>query len=150
MIEWNTGGEKLSLDYIRRIQEPGNKFAMEIDPYFLMEFQRRFKLEVKILEQRIRSEIVVLYVRAHHRLFESFNEKFIQMSEAGFFLLYIEEVKEMYRRNTTQEVEEPFKVLTLEELEAGFVVSTVPLIAAIIVFCFEWIVHFFRCLSLRF
>lgn len=98
------------------------------------------KFEAKILKERLMSELKVLYLPAHHRFFNIFNENFKKMSEAGLFEQYVREAKEIFIRNTLQESEEPFKVLTLEELEAGFVVCIVPLLLALAVFCFEWIV----------
>lgn len=47
---------------------------------------------------------------------------------------------EKYIAKTLKESKEPFKVLTFDELEAGFVISVAPLLLAMLVFCFEWIV----------
>lgn len=126
---------------IESVQTPGNKAAMEIDLNLLMELKQiGLKLESKTLKERFDAEHKVLYIQAHNRFFNSFNEKFKQMFEAGLFDHYICEAKEIYLRKTREKILEPFKVLTLEELEAGFVVCLLPLLLAMAIFCCEWIV----------
>lgn len=129
-------------DAERNVQVPGNKVALALNTNGLLLISRlRVKLEFKVLQERLQSNLYVLYFYAHDRFFESFNEKFKQMFEAGLFDQYIREVIELYIRNIPHgQLEEPFKVLTLEELEAGFVVSVAPLFLAIAIFCLEWIV----------
>lgn len=136
---WNTPGS--TLEAIRNVQEPGNKFAMEVDSYLLLEMsQREVTLEAKILQERSSGEHTVLYLPAHHKFFSSFNKKFKQMFEAGLFNVYLNEEKEFFIKNTTKVTEEAFKVLTMEELEAGFVVCMVPMLMAVTVFLCEWVV----------
>lgn len=135
------GTQSSLVDDIRQVQEPGNKFAMEVDDYLMLELaQKRSEMVVKKLKDWSRGEHVVLYFPAHHRFYNVFGKKIKQMSEAGLFNLYIREVTEMYRRKTPHQFVEPFQVLKLEELEAGFVICTAPMLIAIVVFCFEWAV----------
>lgn len=116
---------------------------MEIDSYFIFEFlYKGVRLEAKTSKERISSETSVLYLPAHHRFFNSFNEKFKQMIEAGLIDQYIRALTEIFKLiGPREKLEEPYKILTLEELEAGFVVCMVSLFLAVAVFFLEWIVR---------
>lgn len=136
---WDT--QEGLFDSIANVQEPGNKVAIAMDTNLLLELSMmKAQLEAKILKGRLMADFNVIYFPAHHSFFNSFNEKFKQMFEAGLFDQYIREAEEFFKRHTSEYSENSGKVLTLQELEAGFVVCMVPLLLAVVVFCLEWIV----------
>lgn len=127
------------IEALRNIQEPGTKIAVAVESYPLLETSKSStQKEAKTLKERFTGDHIILCIPAHHRFFDSFNSGLKQMIEAGLINMFNQEENAFFFR--FKPPEEPFKVLTLEELEAGFVVSMAPLIVAIVVFCFEWIV----------
>lgn len=115
--------------------------ATETNNNMLAQYSRLgITLKLKILKERLLAAYQVLLLPAHHRFFNSFNEKFKLMLEAGLFNQYIEESMYLHIAHAQEQPEEPFKVLTLDELEAGFIVCMVPLLLTLVVFCLEWIV----------
>lgn len=127
---------------ISNVQEPGNKVAMEIDSNLLLELAyNKARLEAKVLKERTGLQMRVLYLPAHHRLFNSFNKRFVQMIEAGLIDKFIREAEKVFIKDPDEKLEEPYKALTLEELEAGFVICTAPLLFALVIFWIEWIVR---------
>lgn len=91
-----------------------------------------------LLEARFLLEARAFRFPNHHFLFEIFDRKLQQYSEADLISYNTKEFKDKSDPNKFKDNEDPFKVLTLEELEAGFVVCLVPLIFSFLVFVLEW------------
>lgn len=94
----------------------------------------------KLLTERYMLQQDVLFFPQRHFLFEVFDRKIQQLSEAGLIDYYVEKVNEGWNPKKLEQHKKPFKVLTLGELEAGFMVSIAPLALSLLVFCIEWIV----------
>lgn len=115
--------------------EPANKFAIALPVAVLTALTQNYRsgeTSLKVLDETIKAHYHSFIYQLHSPFVHIFDEKLIQMHEAGI----IKHLMPLSKRKTTIEELEP-QVLTMDHLEIGFLSCLVPMILSGIAFIAE-------------
>jgi hypothetical protein len=118
-------------------------FYLQSDRLAKLISKTKGKILKRIFKQSVMGSRKVFIFPQHHRFYETFDRKIVQLVTAGIINHLASEFKDVintkrFSRLKSEEVEP----MSLEHLEAGFVIWLVSMIFPIVAFAFEWVVTF--------